>query len=435
MIFNTQKTSYPQQVALNTVELKEQDERIRVLEAQTGTADTTRVLDVVQVTEYDYDNLPQNKSAFKGITAYQNSVVLQKSINSKIYSGDTMYAERKENDPFIFFSMIMVNVENPDDVLTLTRTYSFKTSRFSEWSASATLDDVRELVNEIGIGPIGPQGVQGEQGIQGIQGNQGVQGPKGDKGEPGASGESFKIEAVVPSYDQLPSASSTYLGKAYAVGITNPYDIYVCVISTSGAYIWINMGSIRGPQGETGPKGDDGVQGIQGEQGIQGIQGEIGADGATGPKGDKGDRGDIGPRGEQGIPGPNPFYRVRQFGSVAPSTGALYRISDLPVGVNKLCLLQVYSGGDGLVQSNTSGFLPLERSKMYNVSTFMFYSGDNYTYFSQETSDTLNKDTSIAIDGGVTMRIERYDTQLNIFLTGKDDSNHIKGARLIMYNI
>ena len=82
----------------------------------------------------------------------------------------------------------------------------------------------------------------------------------------------------------------------------------------------INLGSIKGPQGDTGaqgPKGDTGSQGsigAIGPQGPQGIQGPIGPIGLQGPKGDTGSQGPQGLPGNSGIPEnhatPNTTYGV-----------------------------------------------------------------------------------------------------------------------------
>lgn len=102
----------------------------------------------------------------------------------------------------------------------------------------------------IGLFPVpGPQGEEGEQGETGAQGQRG----------PGCfAGTS------------TPVISSTYIiNDTYISTLTGMVYSY-----TGNA--WIQVGSIRGPQGLQGP------QGIQGEQGPQGPQG------ATGPQGEPG---------------------------------------------------------------------------------------------------------------------------------------------------
>ena len=64
--------------------------------------------------------------------------------------------------------------------------------------------------------------------------------------------------------------------------------------------IWVDVGAVQGPPGQTGPVGPIGPVGPQGEQGIQGIQG---IQGEVGPVGPQGPIGDTGPQGVQGVPG------------------------------------------------------------------------------------------------------------------------------------
>ncbi len=84
----------------------------------------------------------------------------------------------------------------------------------------------------------------------------------------------------------------------------------------------IELGLVKGPQGETGPqgpKGDKGEKGEMGATGPRGMQGELGPKGdkgdkgdpgltgtvgPQGPKGEKGDAGPMGPQGEVGLTGP-----------------------------------------------------------------------------------------------------------------------------------
>ena len=149
-------------------------------------------------------------------------------------------------------------------------------------------------------GPQGPKGDTGATGPQGPQGPQGVQGIQGPQGVPGEDGTSFQIVAHVDTQEDLPTASSVYLGRAYSVGLSEPYDVYVCEEYENGL-IWLNHGSIQGPRGETGAQGP---QGPQGEPGPQGPQGPKGDTGATGPQGLKGDTGATGPQGPKGDTGP-----------------------------------------------------------------------------------------------------------------------------------
>lgn len=80
----------------------------------------------------------------------------------------------------------------------------------------------------------------------------------------------------------------------------------------------IDLGNVKGPQGEPGPQGPQGEQGVQGPKGDaftyedftpeqlaalkgpKGDKGDTGAVGATGPQGPKGDTGETGPQGPAG---------------------------------------------------------------------------------------------------------------------------------------
>lgn len=66
----------------------------------------------------------------------------------------------------------------------------------------------------------------------------------------------------------------------------------------------IDLGLVKGAQGDQGPQGEIGPQGEQGIQGIQGPQGEQGLQGETGPTGPQG------PQGEQGVAGTTPVRGI-----------------------------------------------------------------------------------------------------------------------------
>lgn len=90
---------------------------------------------------------------------------------------------------------------------------------------------------------IGPQGVQGIQGVQGVQGVQGPQGPKGDTGDVGGF---INVAGIVPNTSQLPTPETLKdLTKAYLVGSSTPYNLYIQVGSTSAEAIWTDMGNLN----------------------------------------------------------------------------------------------------------------------------------------------------------------------------------------------
>lgn len=144
-------------------------------------------------------------------------------------------------------------------------------------------------------GPKGDKGDKGDQGIQGLPGDPGPKGDKGDTGERGADGTSVRLKGAVPTVGDLPAGAAD--GDLYVVLATG--DGYV---RSGGA--WVNVGPIRGPQGEPGPAGADGADGAPGAKGDKGDPGDpgpAGADGAPGAKGDKGDKGDPGTTTWDGI--------------------------------------------------------------------------------------------------------------------------------------
>lgn len=102
--------------------------------------------------------------------------------------------------------------------------------------------------------------------------NRGLQGPKGDKGEKGDTGTSLTISGTVADEASLPKNPQD------GVGYMVQGDLYIAKDSK-----FINVGRIKGPQGDIGP------QGPIGERGPQGIKGDRGSIGPQGFKGEKGD--------------------------------------------------------------------------------------------------------------------------------------------------
>lgn len=143
------------------------------------------------------------------------------------------------------------------------------------------------------VGPQGEPGPKGDTGNTGPQGPQGEPGPQGDpgpKGETGEQGTGVTIKGSFDTEDQLPATGES--GDAYLVG----GDLFVWD-GTS----WVNVGTIKGPKGDTGPKG---AQGPKGDTGAIGPKGDPGVTGPTGPKGDTGAKGAQGPKGDTGATGP-----------------------------------------------------------------------------------------------------------------------------------
>lgn len=105
-------------------------------------------------------------------------------------------------------------------------------------------------------------------------------------GPTGPAGPALNILGSFATLDELIENNPTGRpGNAYMVGS----NLYVWANNN-----WLDVGEIKGPQGEmgeTGPQGERGLQGEIGPQGIQGAQGEVGP---TGPEGKM---------GPQGLPG------------------------------------------------------------------------------------------------------------------------------------
>ena len=162
-------------------------------------------------------------------------------------------------------------------------------------------------------GPQGEQGLQGEQGPKGERGPAGPQGPQGERGPigaqgpQGADGASYTVKGLYATLSALQAAHPTgSAGDAWFVGTAESNTVYQW---DTDAAAWVNVGALKGPQGETGAqgpkgeKGDPGATGPQGEQGVQGEQGPAGDTGAKGDTGPQGPQGETGPQGPQGDPG------------------------------------------------------------------------------------------------------------------------------------
>lgn len=170
-----------------------------------------------------------------------------------------------------------------------------------------TENEWKDMGNLCGpTGPVGPKGDVGQEGNPGVTGPTGAMGPQGQKGEigptgptgaKGKDGTSVTILGYYDNYQQLITNHPTgVVGNAYLVGD----DLYVWVGEQSK---WVNVGVIRGPQGEagaTGPTGPEGKMGPIGPQGAIGSPGIQGPPGPVGPQGEKGLQGNVGPTGPAG---------------------------------------------------------------------------------------------------------------------------------------
>jgi len=120
------------------------------------------------------------------------------------------------------------------------------------------------------FGEAGARGFTGPQGPQGIQGIQGIIGPQGIQGEKGDIGPRLSVRGAVISVENLP-ASNNEEGDIYIV--TSSGDSYVWQDTPDGdsSFSWINIGPLKGPQGDQGPIGPQGDQGPIGPQGTSGL--------------------------------------------------------------------------------------------------------------------------------------------------------------------
>jgi len=148
--------------------------------------------------------------------------------------------------------------------------------------------------------PVGANGIVGPQGSTGTMGSTGPTGATGAQGAQGVAGIGMTILGS-DSIENILIKSPSVAGDSW-LSLNSGFDddgIPVSaddVINATGSK-WINVGKIKGIDGEQGPEGPTGqmgVQGIDGAQGGSGPAGPAGAKGDTGSKGDKGDKGDTG---------------------------------------------------------------------------------------------------------------------------------------------
>ncbi|WP_024748145.1 BppU family phage baseplate upper protein [Levilactobacillus namurensis] len=102
--------------------------------------------------------------------------------------------------------------------------------------------------------------------LRGPQGNPGEKGEKGENGETGPKGDpgtSVTIKGSVVDTKSLPETASNSDG--YLIGA----DLYVFDGTN-----WVDLGPVRGPQGDKGEKGEDGMPGEKGETGPKGDPGQ-----------------------------------------------------------------------------------------------------------------------------------------------------------------
>ena len=125
--------------------------------------------------------------------------------------------------------------------------------------------------------------------FDGARGKDGPAGPQGPKGEDGGS---YTVKGLYATLSALQAAHPTgSAGDAWFVGTADSNVVYQWDVDKA---VWVNVGPLKGPKGDTGAQGP---KGATGDTGPQGPRGEKGDTGDTGPQGPKGDTGPAGPKG------------------------------------------------------------------------------------------------------------------------------------------
>ena len=107
-------------------------------------------------------------------------------------------------------------------------------------------------------GAIGPQGPKGEQG------------PQGEQGPAGQDGASYTVKGLYATLSALQSAHPTgSAGDAWFVGTAEDNVVYQWDVDQAA---WVNVGALKGPQGETGATGAAGADGADGADGKSAYQ-------------------------------------------------------------------------------------------------------------------------------------------------------------------
>jgi hypothetical protein len=102
--------------------------------------------------------------------------------------------------------------------------------------------------------------ITGPFGVAGIQGNIGPQGPAG------SNGTSVTIIGSASTYSSLPSWGNLTAGNGFILQDSGNLAVY-------DGSAFHDVGTIRGPKGDTGAQGIQGIQGNTGPQGANGING------------------------------------------------------------------------------------------------------------------------------------------------------------------
>ena len=106
-------------------------------------------------------------------------------------------------------------------------------------------------------GPKGDTGATGATGPQGPKGDTGPQGLQGEQGPAGQDGDSYTVKGLYATLSALQAAHPTgSAGDAWFVGTAEDNVVYKWDVDQAA---WINVGALKGPQGDKGDNGDPGI--------------------------------------------------------------------------------------------------------------------------------------------------------------------------------
>ena len=106
-------------------------------------------------------------------------------------------------------------------------------------------------------GPKGDTGAIGATGPQGPKGDTGPQGPQGEQGPAGENGDSYTVKGLYATLSALQAAHPTgSAGDAWFVGTADSNVVYQWDVDKAS---WVNVGALKGPQGDKGDNGDPGI--------------------------------------------------------------------------------------------------------------------------------------------------------------------------------
>ena len=222
-------------------------------------------------------------------------------------------------------------------------------------------------------------------------GEQGIQGPQGIPGEIGPTGPAGTSVTIMGSYDSVNELVADHetgnIGDGYLVGD----DLYVWSPNENE---WVDVGTIRGPQGVAGPQGPQGIEGPRGpmgEQGVQGLQGEQGVPG---------------PRGEIGPTGPSGYALLSAYGGKYNNLSATIDTQKVGTWVE----VPLTDDMDNInVVNNTPNAIVLEQDGIYEINF-----GVNFTPSSTNIMTVMVRENSVIIPALTVVRQVSANEAVNI---------------------